>query len=47
MHSKLPYEAQPYLFVEFHGTESGVGEQAELFGEIAAGHGGGAFQSDA
>lgn len=44
MHSKLPYEAQPYLFVEFHGTESGVGEQAELFGEIAAGHGGGAFQ---
>jgi len=44
LHSKLPYEAQPYLFVEFHGTESGVAEQAELFGEIAAGNGGGDFR---
>ena len=44
LHSKLPYEAQPYLFVEFHGTESSVAEQAELFGEIAAGNGGGDFQ---
>ncbi|MBC2885914.1 FAD-binding protein [Ochrobactrum sp. CM-21-5] len=44
LHSKLPYKAQPYLFVEFHGTESGVAEQAEVFGEIAAGNGGGAFR---
>ncbi|RCS25446.1 FAD-binding protein [Phyllobacterium salinisoli] len=42
-HSKLPYEPQPYLFVEFHGSETGVKEQAELFGEIAAGNGGGPF----
>ena len=42
-YSKLPYAAQPYLFVEFHGTESGVSEQAEVFGEIAAGNGGGPF----
>lgn len=44
LHSKLPYEAQPYLFVEFHGTETGVTEQAEIFGEIAAENGGGAFR---
>ena len=43
LHSKLPYEAQPYLFVEFHGTETGVAEQAEIFGEIAAENGGGEF----
>lgn len=44
LHSKLPYEAQPYLFVEFHGTETGVAEQAEIFGEIAAENGGGEFR---
>ncbi len=43
LHSKLPYEAQPYLFVEFHGTESGVAEQAETFGMIAEEQGGGPF----
>ncbi|KXF76844.1 lactate dehydrogenase [Paramesorhizobium deserti] len=43
-YSKLPYEPQPYLFVEFHGSETGVAEQAELFGEIAAENGGGPFQ---
>jgi D-lactate dehydrogenase (cytochrome) len=43
LYSKLPYEAQPYLFVEFHGTDAGVAEQAEIFGEIAAGHSGGPF----
>ena len=31
------------LLVEFHGTEESVAEQARRFGEIAAGHGGGAF----
>ncbi|MBC8717124.1 FAD-linked oxidase C-terminal domain-containing protein [Ochrobactrum sp. Marseille-Q0166] len=44
LHSKLPYVAQPYLFVEFHGTETGVAEQAEIFGEIAAENGGGEFR---
>lgn len=44
LHSKLPYDAQPYLFVEFHGTETGVAEQAEIFGEIAAENGGGEFR---
>ena len=44
LHSKLPYEAQPYLFVEFHGTETGVAEQAEIFGEIAAENSGGEFR---
>ncbi|WP_343312320.1 FAD-linked oxidase C-terminal domain-containing protein [Brucella sp. BE17] len=42
-YSKLPYKAQPYLFVEFHGTDSGVAEQAEIFGEIAAANGSGEF----
>lgn len=44
LHSKLPYEPQPYLFVEFHGTDSGVAEQAEIFGEIAAANGSGEFR---
>jgi len=42
-HSKLDYPESPCLFVEFHGTETGVAEQAELFGEISSGHGGGPF----
>jgi len=33
----------PHLLVEFHGTEGGVAEQAELFGEIASEHGARAF----
>ena len=32
------------LFIEFHGTETGVKEQAELVQSIAAEHGGGAVQ---
>jgi FAD/FMN-containing dehydrogenases len=42
-YSGLGYPETPALFVEFHGTESGVAEQAELFGEIARDCGGGEF----
>ena len=42
-YSKLDYPESPCLFVEFHGSEAGVVEQAELFGEITADHGGGPF----
>ena len=34
------------LFLEFHGTEAGVAEQSERFGEIAADLGGGPFDMD-
>ncbi len=43
-YSKLALEERPTLFVEFHGTDASVAEQAEQFGEIAADLGGGAFQ---
>jgi D-lactate dehydrogenase (cytochrome) len=33
-HSKLGLAETPMLFVEFHGTEAGVAEQSERFGEI-------------
>jgi D-lactate dehydrogenase (cytochrome) len=42
-YAKLGLPEQPLLLFEFHGTEASVAEQAERFGEIAAGHGGGAF----
>src|SRR5688500_1572958 len=34
-HNKLSYRESPTLFLEFHGTEAGVVEQAELVQEIA------------
>ncbi|MDJ1158587.1 FAD-linked oxidase C-terminal domain-containing protein [Chelatococcus sp. SYSU_G07232] len=43
LHSKLGLPETPMLFLEFHGTEAGVKEQAERFGEIAAEFGGGPF----
>jgi len=43
-YSKLSNPEVPSLFVEFHGTEAGVAEQAALFAEIAAECGGGDFQ---
>lgn len=43
-HSDLDYPVQPTLFMEFHGTEAGVKEQAELVGTIVSEFGGGGFQ---
>jgi D-lactate dehydrogenase (cytochrome) len=43
-YSKLTLEEAPTLFLEFHGSEAGVQEQAERFGEIAAELGGGPFE---
>jgi D-lactate dehydrogenase (cytochrome) len=43
LHSKLDLAETPMLFLEFHGTESGVKEQSERFGDIAAELGGGPF----
>lgn len=42
-YSKLDYPESPCLFVEFHGSDAGVAEQAESFGEIAGEYGGGPF----
>jgi D-lactate dehydrogenase (cytochrome) len=44
LYSKLGLPESPMLLVEFHGTDLGVREQAERFGEIAAEHGGGKFE---
>lgn len=43
-YSKLGLPETPHLFVEFHGSDAGVKEQAETFGEIVAEFGGGPFQ---
>jgi D-lactate dehydrogenase (cytochrome) len=43
LHSKLDLPETTMLFVEFHGSEEGVKEQAERFGEIAMEFGGGPF----
>ncbi|MFZ1679784.1 MAG: FAD-linked oxidase C-terminal domain-containing protein [Rhizobiaceae bacterium] len=42
-YSGLDYPEGPALFLEFHGSDASVGEQAQLFGDIAEGHGGGPF----
>lgn len=42
-YAKLDYPESPCLFVEFHGSEAGVREQAEMFGEVTADLGGGPF----
>lgn len=43
-HSKLDMPVQNLLMLEFHGSEAGVSEQAELVQAIAADHGGNNFQ---
>jgi D-lactate dehydrogenase (cytochrome) len=42
-YSGLSYQEGPCLFLEFHGTDAGVKEQAETFGEVAAEFEGGPF----
>ncbi len=42
-YSDLGLQEKPHLFLEFHGTDAGVAEQSERFGEIAAENGGSAF----
>jgi D-lactate dehydrogenase (cytochrome) len=44
VYSKLSLPETPLLLFEFHGTDSGVTEQAERFGEICAEYGGGNFE---
>src|SRR4051794_2135342 len=43
-HSKLGLREEPMLLMEFHGSPAGVKEQAETVQEIAADHGGNAFE---
>jgi D-lactate dehydrogenase (cytochrome) len=43
-YNKTAYKEQPTLFLEFHGTEAGVREQAEQVQEIAREHGGQGFE---
>src|SRR2546429_486611 len=42
-HNKLSYRESPTLFLEFHGTQASVVEQAEQVQEIARDNGGPAF----
>jgi D-lactate dehydrogenase (cytochrome) len=44
IYSKLTLPEVPMLFVEFHGSDNGVAEQSERFGEIARELGGGPFE---
>lgn len=44
-YSKLDLPETPLLLLEFHGTEAGVVEQAEIFGALAEEHGGVGYQA--
>jgi D-lactate dehydrogenase (cytochrome) len=43
-YSKLALPETPMLFLEFHGSDAGVAEQSQRFGEIAADLDGGPFE---
>lgn len=43
-HSKADFPERPHLMVEFHGSDSGVAEQAARFGEIVTDFGGDRFE---
>jgi D-lactate dehydrogenase (cytochrome) len=43
-HSKTSYPEQPMLLLEFHGTQAGVAEQAQLVQDIARENGGQGFE---
>lgn len=43
-YSKTDFPLSPLLLLEFHGTQAGVREQAELFGAISAELGGSGFE---
>jgi D-lactate dehydrogenase (cytochrome) len=43
-YSKADFPQTPHLMVEFHGSDAGVAEQAERFGDIAREYGGANFQ---
>jgi len=42
-YSNMDLPLSPHLLVEFHGSDAGVSEQAERFGDIASEHGGSDF----
>ncbi|WP_417669884.1 FAD-binding oxidoreductase [Roseibium sp.] len=44
IYSKLDMAEEPTLLLEFHGSEAGVKEQAEMFGSIASEYGGSEFK---
>ncbi|XDA99280.1 FAD-linked oxidase C-terminal domain-containing protein [Sulfitobacter sp. LCG007] len=46
-YSQLDLPESPLLLLEFHGSETGVVEQAALFGEIAADNGGTGYEATA
>lgn len=43
VYSGMTLPPKPHLLLEFHGSDSGVAEQAETFGAIAEEHGGSGF----